>query len=257
MEHLSISDIEAKLTNLNQIPADVRAQLENDPRKGIHLLLRRWDRKREQRREMIAKYAEMSRYEQQLYQSGKKYIAGIDEAGRGPLAGPVVAACVILKQDAVLYGINDSKQLSRKKREAFFKDIYEQAFAVGVGIVSAKVIDEINIYQASKRAMVAAVRELRLRPDHLLIDAMTLPVDISQTSLIKGDARSISIAAASIIAKVTRDKIMDGLDEQYPGYAFSSHMGYGTKVHLEAIEKLGPCPEHRLSFAPLSKRNDD
>lgn len=236
---------------------DVRLQLENDPRKGIHLLLRRWDHKQEKKREMIAKYAEMSRYERQLYQSGKKYIAGIDEAGRGPLAGPVVAACVILKQDAALYGINDSKQLSRKKREAFFHDIYDQAVAVGIGIVSAKVIDAINIYQASKRAMTAAVREMSRTPDHLLIDAMTLPVDMTQTSLIKGDARSISIAAASIIAKVTRDKIMDELEEKYPGYAFSSHMGYGTKVHLEAIEKLGPCPEHRLSFAPLSKRNDD
>lgn len=179
--------------------------------------------------------------------------AGIDEAGRGPLAGPVVAAAVILLYSTVIEGINDSKKLSEKKRDFLFWEIVATAKAIGVGIISEEEIDEINILNASKLAMIRAVEDLIIKPSILLIDALTLPISgYKQIPIIKGDTLSASIAAASIIAKVTRDSIMKRFDIEYPQYGFLSHKGYGTKLHMEKLKQYGPCPIHRKTFEPVS-----
>ena len=190
---------------------------------------------------------EMSRYEREY--GSVQYICGIDEVGRGPLAGPVVACGVILPKDVEILYINDSKKLSEKKREALYDEIMEKAVAVGIGIESEKVIDEINILQATYKAMRTAINNLSIKPDILLNDAVTIPeVSIRQVPIIKGDAKSISIAAASIVAKVTRDRIMIEYDNVYPGYGFASNKGYGSKEHIEALKKLLTTPIHRNSF---------
>ncbi len=178
-----------------------------------------------------------------------QYICGIDEVGRGPLAGPVVAGAVILPKDETILYLNDSKKLSEKKREALYDEIMEKAVATGIGMVGPGRIDEINILQATYEAMRQAIKNLKVRPDLLLNDAVTIPeVDIPQVPIIKGDAKSLSIAAASIIAKVTRDRLMVEYDKIMPGYDFAKNKGYGTKVHMEALRELGPTPIHRRSF---------
>lgn len=190
---------------------------------------------------------EMKRYEKEYAQYA--YICGIDEVGRGPLAGPVVAGAVILPKDCSLLYLNDSKKLSEKKREELYEKIMETAVAVGIGYNTPARIDEINILQATYEAMREALANLSVKPDLLLNDAVTIPkVDIKQVPIVKGDAKSISIAAASIVAKVTRDRLMVKYDEVYPGYGFASHKGYGTAMHMEAIRKYGPTPIHRKSF---------
>lgn len=190
---------------------------------------------------------EMSSYEREY--GNVQYICGIDEVGRGPLAGPVVACAVILPKDVEILYINDSKKLSEKKREALYDEIMEKAIAVGIGIESEKVIDEINILQATYKAMRTAINNLSVKPDILLNDAVTIPdVEIRQVPIIKGDAKSISIAAASIVAKVTRDRIMVEYDDCYPGYGFASNKGYGSKAHIDALIKMGKTPIHRNSF---------
>lgn len=195
----------------------------------------------------------MIEFENELYESGIKYIAGIDEVGRGPLVGPVVTAAVILPKDFYDERINDSKKLTEKKREQLYDVIMENAVSVGIGISSEDVIDDINILEATKKAMIEAVNNLSVKPEHLLIDAVNLNVDIPQTSIIKGDAKSESIAAASIIAKVTRDRMMIELDKEHPEYDFKHNKGYGTKKHIDAIEKYGILKEHRKTFAPCNK----
>ncbi len=192
---------------------------------------------------------EMLVFERELWTAGQKYIAGVDEVGRGPLAGPVVTAAVILPEDFCLLGVDDSKKLSPKKRDELFDQIKEAAICWTTGRREPQRIDEINILEATKEAMEEAVNALSIRPDHVLIDAVKLPrLDIPQTSLIKGDARSVSIAAASIIAKVTRDREMVEMAKLWPGYAFESNKGYGTAAHYEGLKKLGPCPIHRKTF---------
>ena len=177
------------------------------------------------------------------------YVCGIDEVGRGPLAGPVVAGAVILPKDCDILYINDSKKLSEKKREELYDIIMEKAVAVGIGYNSPARIDEINILQATYEAMREAINKLSVKPDILLNDAVTIPeVDIRQVPIIKGDAKSISIGAASIVAKVTRDRLMVQYDEVFPGYSFASNKGYGSKAHIDALKELGPCPIHRRSF---------
>lgn len=198
-------------------------------------------------------FLEMCAFENQCFADGFEFIAGIDEVGRGPLAGPVVASAVILPKGFELLGLNDSKKLSKKKREAYFEIIKENAITYGIGIVSETEIDEINIYEATKVAMKRAIEGLRVKPDFLLIDAMKLDLDIPQENLIKGDMRSISIAAASVIAKETRDKMMEAYAIEYPGYGFEKHAGYGTKQHQEALRNLGVTPIHRKTFAPVRK----
>ena len=194
----------------------------------------------------------MKDFENELYNLGINLVAGIDEVGRGPLVGPVVACAVILPKDFYMEEINDSKKLSEKKREMLYSVIMENAISVGIGVKSEKVIDEVNIYEATKLAMIDAVNNLSVKPEHLLIDAMKLDIDIPQTSIIKGDSKSESIAAASIVAKVTRDRMLDELDLVYPEYGFKNNKGYGTKKHLEAIKKYGVIDEHRRSFSPVS-----
>ena len=195
----------------------------------------------------------MKEFENELYNNEINFIAGIDEVGRGPLVGPVVTAAVILPKDFYDERINDSKKLTEKKRELLYDVIMENALSVGIGISSPEVIDEINILNATKKAMIEAINNLSIKPEHLLIDAAKLDIDIPQTSIIKGDAKSQSIASASIIAKVTRDRMMVELDKKYPMYDFKHNKGYGTKKHIEALYKYGPLKEHRKSFAPVSE----
>lgn len=199
---------------------------------------------------------DLYKYENELYAKGLNYIGGVDEVGRGPLIGSVVAACVVLPKDFVLEGLTDSKKLSEKKRDAYYKVIEEKAIAIGIGIIDEKKIDEVNIYEATKLAMKEAINNVKIKMDHVLIDAMPLDIDIPTTSIIKGDAKSISIAAASVIAKVTRDKMMYDLDKIYPMYDLGSNKGYGTKKHIEAIKKYGITKHHRLSYKPVSDYKD-
>lgn len=255
MKQLSIAQVREILADRRELTVEERSALKSDPRKGVRHLLDVWEKKRRYAQRLVDQYIEMSSYEQMYRTAGKRMIAGVDEAGRGPLAGPVVAAGVVLKPDCIIAGMNDSKQLTAAKRDVLYEQIRENALSVGVGIVSAHEIDRINIYRAAEKAMILAIEAMRPKPDHLLIDAMRLPVGLTQTSLIKGDARSVSIAAASIVAKVTRDRLMYELDRIYPEYGFSRHKGYPTRAHLQAIDKLGPCPEHRMTFAPLKKKS--
>ena len=189
------------------------------------------------------------KYERELYKNNITLIAGVDEAGRGPLVGPVVAAAVILPKNYVLEGLNDSKQLSEKKREAFFKVLQEEALSIGVGIVSAKEIDEINILEASRKAMYIALNNLDMTPEYILSDAVSLnDIDIPSRPIIHGDALSLSIAAASVIAKVTRDHMMEEYDQLFPNYEFASNKGYGSSFHIQQLKQYGPCPIHRRTF---------
>ena len=191
-------------------------------------------------------------YERELYQKGINYIGGIDEVGRGPLIGPVVAACVVLPKDLYIEGLTDSKRLSEKKRNYYYTVISEKAIAIGIGVVDEKRIDEINIYEATKEAMLLAIKNTNIKMEYILIDAMPLELDIPTTSIIKGDLKSITISAASVIAKVTRDRMLYELDLKYPMYDFKHNKGYPTKKHLEAIEKYGIIDEHRRSYGPVA-----
>lgn len=208
------------------------------------------ERKRRQQEKLekeLERLAAMSVYEKEYEEAS--YICGIDEAGRGPLAGPVVAGAVILPKDETILYLNDSKKLSPKKRDSLYDEIMEKAVAVGIGMASPARIDEINILQATYEAMWEAVGKLAVNPDILLNDAVTIPgVEIPQVPIIKGDGKSISIAAASIVAKVTRDRLMEEYDQVLPGYGFAKHKGYGTKEHIQALKNLGPTPIHRQSF---------
>ena len=195
---------------------------------------------------------DLLKYEKELYQMGYKFICGTDEAGRGPLVGPVVAAAVILPMNYHLEGLTDSKKLSEKKREAFYPIIQRDAVAYGIGIVDAKTIDEINIYEASRLAMQKAILDMKQKPDYVLTDAMPFPdYSIPVKPIVHGDALSLSIAAASVLAKVTRDHILYELDQKYPQYEFKNHKGYPTKRHLELLKKFGPMEEYRFTYKPV------
>lgn len=191
------------------------------------------------------------KYERELRKENITLIGGVDEVGRGPLVGPVVAACCILPEEFDLDGLTDSKKLSEAKREYFFEEIKRQAISYGIGVVSEKRIDEINIYEATKEAMIIAINNCSVKPEHVLTDAMKLDISIPVTPIIKGDLRSITISAASVLAKVTRDRMLYELDKKYPMYDFKNNVGYPTKKHLEAIEKYGIIPEHRRSYGPV------
>ena len=195
---------------------------------------------------------DLYKYEKELWNNGINYIGGVDEVGRGPLVGPVVTACVILPKDFVLEGLTDSKKLTEKKRNIFYDYIMDHALSVSVGMMNEKVIDEVNIYEATKLAMYQAINNSKIKPEHVLIDAMKLDkLDVPSTSIIKGDAKSITIAAASVIAKVTRDRMMIELDEKYPMYGFAKHKGYPTKKHIEALQKYGVLDNYRMTFHPV------
>lgn len=247
----TITQIKEKLAQIHDAQDAYVLQLRKDERAGVQKLIQQFENRLAKEQAMINKAKTMRQFENELLAKGYQAICGIDEVGRGPLAGPVVAAAVILPNDELILGLNDSKQLSEKKRESLYQIIQEKAVAIGIGVVDETTIDAINIYQAARLAMTKAVEQLAVQPDYLLIDAMELDLDIQQISLIKGDARSQSIAAASIIAKVYRDHLMVELDKQYPGYGFGKNAGYGTKEHLEGLEKYGVTPIHRKTFAPI------
>lgn len=231
---------------LNELPAFIR-MYEADERAGVQNLIEKAKKRITEYEKEIARTKEMKRYEEKY--SSFTYICGIDEVGRGPLAGPVVAGAVILPKDCDILYLNDSKQLSEKKREELYDIIMEKAISVGLGYVSPERIDEINILQATYEAMREAISKLSPQPDLLLNDAVTIPkIAIRQVPIIKGDAKSISIAAASIVAKVTRDRLMVDYDSVFPEYGFASNKGYGAAVHLDALRKYGPTPIHRKSF---------
>lgn len=226
---------------------DLYERYAQDTRAGVQALIKKYRRQEEALKKERERLALMRTYEEQHRDC--RYICGIDEAGRGPLAGPVVAGAVILPADCEILWLNDSKKLSAAKRELLYDEIMEKAEAVGVGMASPARIDEINILQATYEAMRQAVEKLDVTPDLLLNDAVTIPgLDIPQVPIIKGDAKSVSIAAASIIAKVTRDRLMVQYEEVLPGYGFAQHKGYGSREHIEALKKLGATPIHRKTF---------
>ncbi len=231
---------------VNELPAFL-AVYQDDRRPGVAALVKRAQKMISDYEREIARTEKMKEYEKRY--DSFSYICGIDEVGRGPLAGPVVAGAVILPKDCDILYLNDSKQLSEKKREELYAVIMEKAIATGLGFVAPQRIDEINILQATYEAMREAVSKLNPQPDLLLNAAVTIPgILVKQVPIIKGDAKSISIAAASIIAKVTRDRLMVDYDTVYPEYGFASNKGYGAKAHLEALKKYGPTPIHRQSF---------
>ncbi|KXT78750.1 ribonuclease HII [Streptococcus sp. DD13] len=247
----TIKEIKEQLSLLKSLSDPQWSAFEADSRAGVQRAI-------QQRRQAIQKEkAEEDRleamltYEKDLYKKGFNCIAGIDEVGRGPLAGPVVAAAVILPKNCKIQGLNDSKKIPKSRHLAIYHAVLDQAIAVGVGVMDSRTIDEVNIYEATKLAMKEAFFQLAVLPDFLLIDAMKLDLPTPQESIIKGDANSLSIAAASIVAKVTRDQMMAAYDVQYPGYGFTKNAGYGTKEHLQGLEKQGVCPIHRQSFEPV------
>lgn len=247
---LTLKQIEAILAEMSVDSAlDKLSSLKEEYGAKLDKLIVKYEKKKLQQEIELKRLEDMSCFEKDAYKEGIKFIAGIDEAGRGPLAGPVVAAAVILPENISIRGLNDSKKLSEKQREELYNEITEKAIAYEVGIVDEKIIDELNILNATKMAMEIAVESLKVKPELLLIDAVKLDgIQIPQKSIIKGDSLSVSIAAASIIAKVTRDRFIEEMDSVYPEYGFKKHKGYGTKEHIEAIKKYGICPIHRVSF---------
>ena len=248
MDKRSISEIreEFKAAPVEELPV-LMEHYGADERSGVQRLITQAQGRIEKLETEKRRIYELSAYERQYAQAA--YICGIDEAGRGPLAGPVVAGAVILPKDCGILYINDSKKLSPARREELYEVIMEQAVAVGIGQIGPQRIDEINILQATYEAMRQAIGSLSVTPEILLNDAVTIPgVEIPQVPIIKGDAKSISIGAASIIAKVTRDRLMADYERQYPGYGFAENKGYGSAAHIEALKRLGPTPIHRRSF---------
>lgn len=247
----TIKEVKEQLAILRDLDDPRWASFEEDSRTGVQAAIRK------RRKAILAELAEEERletllnYEKSLYARGIELIAGVDEVGRGPLAGPVVAAAVILPKLCKIKGLNDSKKIPKSKHEAIYNQVMKEAVAVGIGIKDNYVIDDVNIYEATKLAMIEAIEKLNPQPEHLLIDAMNLDLPIEQTSIIKGDANSLSIAAASIVAKVTRDKMMADYEQEFPGYAFAKNAGYGTKEHLSGIDKFDVTPIHRRSFEPI------
>lgn len=253
MEKRSIKEVKMLLEEIKSLSDERLTELRSDERKGVQDLIAKFERQYAKKTERAAQFDKMQSFERAAKQKGYRMIAGIDEVGRGPLAGPVVAAAVILPEGMEDIGLDDSKKLSAKKREEIFEMIKEQAVAIGIGIVDAFTIDKINIYEASKVAMKRAIELLPENPDYLLIDAMKLDTGIPEEGIIKGDAKSISIAAASIVAKEVRDQMMKDYEQLYPGYGFAQNAGYGTKAHIEGLKKLGPTPIHRMTFAPVKE----
>lgn len=247
----TIKEVTALLAQVDSLDSPVWDQLAQDERAGVQAAIKKRQKELEKEAAEDARLEAMLFYEKALYDNGVEFIAGIDEVGRGPLAGPVVAAAVILPKGCKIRYLNDSKKIPKSKHEAIYQEVMERAVAVGVGVKDAAVIDQVNIYEATKLAMLEALGQLSQEPEHLLIDAMKLDTPLPQTSIIKGDANSLSIAAASIVAKVTRDKMMADYDKEFSGYGFAKNAGYGTAEHLEGLNKLGITLIHRKTFEPI------
>ena len=252
----TIKEVKERLATIDRLDHPLFEELIYDARAGVQSAINKRKRELQKQVDEDLRLEKMLTYEKELYVQGIQLIAGVDEVGRGPLAGPVVAAAVILPENCKIPGLNDSKKIPKSKHQAIYQAVLDQALSVGIGIKDNQVIDQVNIYEATKLAMLEAIQELDQQPQHLLIDAMKLDLPISQTSIIKGDANSLSIAAASIVAKVTRDQMMVEYDQEYPGYDFAQNAGYGTTKHLEGLEKQGVSPIHRRSFEPIKSMTD-
>lgn len=253
----TIKEIKEQVAQIQQLNDPLFSELEKDDRSGVIQAVAKRKREIQKCLEEDARLEGMLAYEKELYGQGIQLIAGVDEVGRGPLAGPVVAAAVILPKGCKISGLNDSKKIPKSKHKEIYEAVLEHAIAIGIGVKDNHVIDQVNIYEATKLAMIEAIGQLNPQPRHLLIDAMKLDLPISQTSIIKGDANSLSIAAASIVAKVTRDQMMETYDQEYPGYDFAQNAGYGTAKHLAGLQKLGITPIHRRSFEPIKSICED
>jgi ribonuclease HII len=251
LSELSIAQL-SKLLEQNKLGDVEIFELKGDSRQGARKLAFAAIRKKEQETQEQERLVQMTGFERKLWSGGIRHIAGVDEVGVGPLAGPVVAAAVVLPAEVLIAHVNDSKKLSAKRREALEQEIKERAVSYSLGFCSPAEIDELNIYQASREAMRRAVNGLEIKPDYLLVDARSVPgIRVEQLAIKSGDAKSQSIAAASILAKVHRDELMREYAKEYPGYGFENHAGYPTKVHVEALRRLGPTPIHRQSFGPV------
>ena len=253
----TIKEIKEQLANIQQLDDPLLAELEQDSRSGVIQAIAKRKKEIQKRLDEDERLEGMLAYEKECYALGMELIAGVDEVGRGPLAGPVVAAAVILPKACKIPGLNDSKKIPKYKHKEIYEAVLQNAIAIGIGIKDNHVIDQVNIYEATKLAMREAIGQLEPQPQHLLIDAMRLDLPISQTSIIKGDANSLSIAAASIVAKVTRDQMMEEFDRKYPGYDFAQNAGYGTAKHLAGLDQLGVTPIHRRSFEPVKSMCED
>ena len=253
----TIKEIKEQLANIQRLDDPLLTELEQDIRSGVIQAIAKQKREIQKRIDEDLRLEKMLAYEKELYAQGIDLIAGVDEVGRGPLAGPVVAAAVILPKACKIPGLNDSKKIPKSKHKEIYEAVLQNAIAIGIGIKDNQVIDQVNIYEATKLAMMEAIGQLEPQPQHLLIDAMKLDLPISQTSIIKGDANSLSIAAASIVAKVTRDQMMEEFDREYPGYDFAQNAGYGTTKHLAGLDQLGVTPIHRRSFEPVKSMCED
>ena len=253
----TIKEIKEQLANIQRLDDPLLAELEQDSRSGVIQAIAKRKRELQKQVDEDLRLEKMLAYEKELYTQGIQLIAGVDEVGRGPLAGPVVAAAVILPEDCKISGLNDSKKIPKSKHKEIYEAVLQNAVAIGIGIKDNQVIDQVNIYEATKLAMMEAIGQLEPQPQHLLIDAMKLDLPIPQTSIIKGDANSLSIAAASIVAKVTRDQMMEEFDKEYPGYDFAQNAGYGTANHLAGLDQLGVTPIHRRSFEPVKSMCED
>ena len=247
----TIKEIRELLATVKDLDNPLFLELEKDSRTGVQKEITKRKKAIQAELEENLRLENMLSYEKELYKQGLSLIAGVDEVGRGPLAGPVVAAAVILPKNCKIRGLNDSKKIPKKKHLEIFQAVQDQALAIGIGIMDNQVIDQVNIYEATKLAMKEAISQLSPQPEHLLIDAMQLDLPISQTAIIKGDANSLSIAAASIVAKVTRDRMMTDYELTYPGYDFAHNVGYGTQHHLEGLKRKGITPIHRKTFEPI------
>ena len=252
-----IKEIKEQLASIQRLDDPLLTELEQDSRSGVIQAIAKRKREIQKRIDEDERLEGMLAYEKECYARGIELIAGVDEVGRGPLAGPVVAAAVILPKACKIPGLNDSKKIPKSKHKEIYEAVLQNAIAIGIGVKDNHVIDQVNIYEATKLAMMEAIGQLEPQPQHLLIDAMRLDLPISQTSIIKGDANSLSIAAASIVAKVTRDQMMEEFDCEYPGYDFTQNAGYGTANHLAGLDKLGVTPIHRRSFEPVKSMCED
>lgn len=253
----TIKEIKEQLADIQQLDDPLLAELEQDSRSGVIQAIAKRKREIQKCLDEDERLEGMLAYEKECYVCGIELIAGVDEVGRGPLAGPVVAAAVILPKGSKIPGLNDSKKIPKSKHKEIYEAVLQEAIAIGIGVKDNQVIDQVNIYEATKLAMMEAIGQLDPQPQHLLIDAMKLDLPISQTSIIKGDANSLSIAAASIVAKVTRDQMIEEFDRKYPGYDFAQNAGYGTAKHLAGLDKLGVTPIHRRSFEPVKSMCED
>ncbi len=252
--HMSLKELRNWLGEMSWREIEgILPELGQDPRQGVQSLIKSWRMRLNRREKEVAKWKNLCQRENQLKEKGFRHVAGIDEAGRGPLAGPVVAAAVILEIDKPLWGLDDSKRISPRQREELYRQITSSAIAWAVASSGPEYIDATNILQATRMAMSKAYNKLIVPPDYLLLDAIHLPcIKIPQEGIIGGDGKCACIAAASVVAKVTRDRWMKKWDQQYPGYGFANHKGYPTPEHLKALTRLGPTPIHRLSFQPLA-----